>query len=227
MDGKIRSDGCWNIDNGVDDLSVTSRSMPLCDSAKQPVVTDPLPLVLLPRTRFGKPFVPSSSATTIESTIVDSPSSGQNQLSVASAIALTNRTIGDTPLPFSVSHQFPHVGVAYYHDSSGREGSLSIGLDIIIFDERNLNLYPILDSFLRVYERSFTTWEYDRIRQRPGGNERTEMSTIRDFDLRWATKEGLGVALGMKFNSFECHLEGVDLVESDGLGNGDGDGILD
>ena len=33
------------------------------------------------------------------------------------------------------------------------------------------------------------------------------------------------MGLGMKFNSFECRLEGVDLVESDG--DKDGDGIWD
>lgn len=103
-----------------------------------------------------------------------------------------------------------------------------IGLDVVTIDAYNKCLYATIDDSLRVYEISFTPWEWRCIHysdRNPTtdidcvGMMRTEEGKIREFYLRWAMKEALtkalGVCLGLDFNSFESHLVEVDIIVSD------------
>jgi len=102
----------------------------------------------------------------------------------------------------SVSHQFPFAGVATMSDSE-----VKLGLDIVVFDEYNRELYKSELDYVKVFRNSFTENEWDSILANRG-NE------LREMYLRWSIKEAytkaLGVGMGLDFNSFETCLDGVD-----------------
>jgi len=102
-------------------------------------------IVELPRTKFGKPYLPSSD------------------------------------VDFSLSHQYPFIGIA--------ASSKSIGMDIVVMEDRDLHYF----------EDSFTSWEWSEIKK-----------DINQFYLYWAAKEAytklIGLGLSLEFKSFEIRL---------------------
>uniref|UniRef100_A0A7S1UQ08 holo-[acyl-carrier-protein] synthase n=1 Tax=Grammatophora oceanica TaxID=210454 RepID=A0A7S1UQ08_9STRA len=130
-----------------------------------------LPVVDLPRTEYGKPFIPPTD---------DS----------------------DAPL-FSVSHQFPFVGICRILDANDIPQNLRLGMDIVMFDEINSRLYSSEMDFCRVFQRSFAPGEWSCI-------ERAQYP-LQEFYLRWAIKEAytkaLGKGMSLKFDSFQTKLD--------------------
>jgi len=105
--------------NGHGDGSVTSTSIP---PSNVPIVEEgsSIPIVILPRTQYGKPFIPNTTATTA--------TAPQQTIHSALRKEATNSTnsddvddINSTMLPFNVSHQFPFVGISYYSKRRSRE----------------------------------------------------------------------------------------------------------
>lgn len=105
--------------------------------------------------------------------------------------------------PLSISHQFPFIGGALL-DNTGMGPQRMIGLDIVTFDEYNNRLYSNEDDFLDVFRDSFTRQEWAAINA-------IEENRLKEFYVRWATKEAytkaLGVGLGFEFNSFDIQFK--------------------
>lgn len=100
---------------------------------------------------------------------------------------------------FSVSHQYPYVGIA-------RCRGVEVGLDIVTFDEINCKLYSDEQEFVSVFRSSFSESEWDSIA--------SSTTVLNDFYMRWAMKEAytkaLGLGMSLEFNSFVTTLAGVD-----------------
>lgn len=108
--------------------------------------------------------------------------------------------------PLSISHQFPFIGGALLKNQ-GKRPKYSVGLDVVVFDEYNKKLYSSEDEFLDVFRDSFTEKEWNAI------NAEDE-DRIKEFYVRWATKEAytkaLGVGLGFEFNSFDIQFKSFE-----------------
>ncbi|CAJ1933916.1 unnamed protein product [Cylindrotheca closterium] len=106
----------------------------------------------------------------------------------------------------SISHQFPFVG-AFLLDNTGVDTQRMVGLDIVTFDEYNKRLYSNEDEFLDVFRDSFTKQEWTAINA-------MEQHRLKEFFVRWATKEAytkaLGVGLGFEFNSFDIQFKSFE-----------------
>ncbi len=148
------------------------------------------PLILLPRTQAGKPYIP-----------------------------FDEKNKNSAPL-FNISHQYPFVGLAYTNDPvyKDSEYSLSLGLDIVVFDayKETMHLYSSLGDFLDVFRQSFTPWEWTCIQDASleKDNARNNDKRIEEFFIRWAIKEAytkaLGAGMSTNFSSFETRLRGAD-----------------
>lgn len=135
-----------------------------------------LPIVDLPRTHRGKPFIPTTVCATEDETM---------------------------QYPLSVSHQFPFCGMARF---LGQPTNRMLGMDIVVFDSFNRELYASVEDFVKVFGESFTDWEWRRIH--------STNNLLIEFYLRWAMKEAytkaLGLGLHLDFSAFETRLEFVD-----------------
>ena len=143
-----------------------------------------LPVIDLPRTHRGKPFIPVTVYASEDESI---------------------------DYPLSVSHQFPFCGVArFLRQTTNR----MLGMDIVVFDSFNRELYDSDKDFVKVFRESFTDWEWRRIHSAD--------NLLIEFYLRWAMKEAytkaLGLGLHLDFSAFETRLELVDeLCSQDGI----------
>lgn len=152
-----------------------------------------LPLVDLPRTEKGKPFVP------------------------ARASALEQES---DCYPISVSHQFPYCGLARLvvddYDSESNCVDTKLGMDIVVFESLRTDLYESAHDFLQVFRDSFTEWEWQQILIHASS---TDEEPLIEFYLRWAIKEAytkaLGLGLHLEFGKFETRLDMVDKSEHD------------
>jgi phosphopantetheinyl transferase len=143
-----------------------------------------LPVIELPRTEYRKPYIPS-------------PKKKHDSFFEVNLY------------PFSVSHQFPFVGLArlVIHNASELLSNRPlVGLDVVTFDDYNPRLYDSVQSFVEVFQTSFSPWEWEQIHTRAD-------AILQEFYLRWAMKEAytkaLGVGMGLSFDSFETTLEGL------------------
>ena len=165
----------------------------------------------LPRTQHKKPYIP----------VLDYDDCGNNS-SLAKNSATTIKKEEDV-YPISVSHQFPFVGIARmlpsrplnaddnnnYHEiqTTIRPTNLLVGMDIVTFDPPNPKLYDTIDDFIRVFQNSFTEWEWSMIND-DADNSNDEK--LHEFYIRWSMKEAytkaLGLGMGIDFQSFESRL---------------------
>lgn len=156
------------------------------------------PIIGLPRTIHRKPYIPVPS---------------QNEQGSLH--------------PLSVSHQFPFVGMVSFKSNGMSNGNcqlapqprLLLGLDIVVFEEVNFNLYYSVDDFCDVFRENFTDSEWAAIVC--GGSACPEdidgsgskSSRLKELYVRWAIKEAytkaLGVGMGYNFGSFETDLNNV------------------
>lgn len=153
------------------------------------------PVVELPRTEHGKPYIPMRDDEDYE--------------------------LRQDPFPVSVSHQFPFAGMARRVRSAETNPiPMQLGMDIVVFDEPNTKLYSSVLDFVNVFNDNFTRSEWKRIHSH---NE--ERLMLKEFYLQWAVKEAytkaLGVGLGVDFSSFETRFnqENGDEVDETGLVN--------
>jgi phosphopantetheinyl transferase len=146
------------------------------------------PLVVLPRTPHGKPFLPTPKTTD-----------------------------GDAGL-FNVSHQFPVVGIAQLSPCSdslsssrgiGSGSPLQVGFDVVMFDPYPARLYQSAVEFVEVFRDKLTREEWDLLM----GMVSRDVDLLREFYLHWAIKEAytkaIGVGLGYDFSSLSVTLTGI------------------
>lgn len=125
-------------------------------------------IVVLPRTEYRKPFIPSRN--------------GESSCH-----------------PFSISHQWPFVGLVSAEPGSSTVSSVLLGLDLVVFEPFNPSIYNSNREFVDVFRDSFDPTEWTYI-LKAGDN-------LRELYLRWAVKEAytkaLGVGLGFNFAAFQ------------------------
>ena len=151
-----------------------------------------LALVELPRTKYGKPFIPQLG----KNTECEFDVNGHPPTAVQHTI--------------SVSHQFPFVGIARLPACSQKR-SLHVGLDIAMYEAPNPKLYATTSEFLTVFKDSFTPSEWGCIVDSSaawfGRRRKSDEDSRREFYMRWAVKEAytkaLGLGLGHEFGKFE------------------------
>eukprot|EP00934_Nitzschia_sp_Nitz4_P001985 Nitzschia sp. Nitz4//scaffold17_size182527//9577//10698//NITZ4_001826-RA/size182527-processed-gene-0.84-mRNA-1//1//CDS//3329539256//1985//frame0 len=163
-------------------------------------------VVHLPRTQFQKPYIPLH------------PSSVQR-----------NGKEEDV-FPLSVSHQFPFVGLLQFDDDGdignrtvqGTEQDIlrpaqHIGLDVVVFDDYNPRIYDNQEEFIDTFQEYFTAREWKWIQS----VDAVENQRLQEFYLRWSIKEAytkaLGVGMGKRFDSFECHLQEQSQNDNEGI----------
>ena len=156
-----------------------------------------LPLVELPRTEHGKPFIPPPC----------------------------NHAKADAQayFPMSISHQFPFAGMArlavvgsddndesYYQSS--RVQSQLVGLDIVVFENLNPRLYQSTLEFVNVFQDSFTEWEWQNCILH--FETKSSDQLLKELYLRWSIKEAytkaMGFGMSFEFSSFETRLGELD-----------------
>lgn len=148
----------------------------------------PKVVVDIPRTEHKKPFIPLLSN--------DSKHLGQSMLE-------------ENVFPISVSHQFPFVGIAAFHENvnHGTGNSFLLGMDIVVYDEFNPRLYNNVDEFLDVFQDYFTEREWRTIQS-------LSSNRLQEFYIRWSMKEAytkaLGIGMGAKFASIDLCLPSDD-----------------
>jgi 4'-phosphopantetheinyl transferase len=110
---------------------------------------------------------------------------------------------GNNSLQFSVSHQFPFVGIARCRT---KNDMMHVGMDIVVFESVNTNLYRTQEDFVSVFRSSFAESEWKIIQ--------SAKNTVYEFYLRWAIKEAytkaVGHGLSLEFSSFETRFNGID-----------------
>jgi len=110
-----------------------------------------LPIIIFPRTEYGKPFIPLNNNIT---TAAHHKKQEQEQVP-----------------HFNVSHQYPFVGISYYTITTERkqqqQQQQQIGLDIVtfVYKHRQTNQYypSTIDDYIQSFQSSFTPWEWHRI----------------------------------------------------------------
>jgi len=153
------------------------------------------PLVDLPRTIHKKPYIPKFVV-------------GQQN---------------EEWFPFSISHQHPFVGMACpgsrtdsWPTTAAAETPLSLGFDIVVFDDYNPRLYNNVTEFVNVFRSSFAPLEQailNRLMEK-ATTEEANLHLLRELYLMWSVKEAytkaLGVGLGFDFSSFATRLDDFD-----------------
>ena len=151
------------------------------------------PIVSLPRTTDGKPFIPSFNSTSDEKKCREYPIES-----------------------FNISHQYPFIGMVY-NSKIGLDCNL--GLDIVTFDSINKALYATVTDFLNVYKSNFTKGEWDCIQYQRYKSCCTKVLRpdnwrMWEFYVRWAMKEAYTKALGkgmkIAFSSFQIEVSDVE-----------------
>lgn len=164
--------------------------------------SETLPIVILPRTKFNRPYIPVTLMQDTHETVHSDDDKRENEH--------PNSRI-------SVSHQYPHIGIVQSSSYS------KIGMDIVLFDFQKSEFTPTINDFLQSFESSFTKWEWEKIQYYCKGGlfrrniVRDDKSKLREFFLRWAIKESytkaLGLGMHIEFSSFETRLMGIDEME--------------
>jgi phosphopantetheinyl transferase len=143
-------------------------------------------------------------------TVVDLPRTPHNQPYIPPTIQATGPTASSAILfPLSISHQFPIVGMARLSEDStfmseeASTQSLTVGLDIVMFDTLNTKLYTTEDEFLEVFQDSFVDSEWQSIHN--------ATNKLQEFYVQWAIKEAYtkarGLGMGIAFHSFCVNME--------------------
>ena len=158
---------------------------------RHPNTQNDVPIVILPRTEYRKPFIN-----------LEIPGEDNNTNHINNTTALS--------LPFSISHQYPITALSFITIDPDFLQSYElplIGMDVVIFDQHQR---ISVDEFLTSFQESFTAWEWRRI----NNGMLAERDRLIEFYLRWAMKEAytkaLGLGLGKEFKTFEAHLIGFD-----------------
>uniref|UniRef100_A0A7S3V7K0 holo-[acyl-carrier-protein] synthase n=1 Tax=Chaetoceros debilis TaxID=122233 RepID=A0A7S3V7K0_9STRA len=161
------------------------------------------PIITLPRTKYGKPYIPKT----------------------ATMANITSETNGEESLlPFSLSHHYPFVGLAYINGNAHEKHlSLVLGFDIVTFNSfsKTRSLYSSTEEYLQPFKSCFTDWEWEQINYSSAqdvehnvDNDDDDHPKVKEMLLRWAMKEaytkGLGTGLGTDFGSFAIRLQGID-----------------
>lgn len=139
------------------------------------------PIVELPRTEYGKPYIPTNTTTT-------------------------------TTTECSISHQYPYAGLAALvvessltDPSTIPKTATTVGLDLVVLDDYNHDLYESAHDFLDVFRSSFTQREFQTILDASHYD-----SQLAVFYVQWSIKESytkaIGVGMGLDFSSFETEL---------------------
>lgn len=121
-------------------------------------------------------------------------------------------------ISFSISHQYPFVGMAYMKDKSAEriprehEHPL-IGLDIVMFTSYRdtQHLYNGVEEFIEVFRDSFSPNEWNEIESIDCPNKEVETNPrLIEFFLRWSVKEAytkaLGLGMSLDFKSFHTQM---------------------
>lgn len=143
------------------------------------------PIIVLPRTRHKKPFIP------------------------ARTISATYRE--ENVYPLSISHQYPFAGAARLASANQIQpsGTSLTGFDIVVFDAVNPKLYDSVHDFVNVFRDSFAPSEWESLNDPRFVND--AQCQLHELYLRWAIKEAytkaLGVGMGFDFASFETVLD--------------------
>ena len=160
------------------------------------------PIVVLPRTRYNQPFIPPRLSSSFGSTDAVPPE--QN-----------------VAVPFSISHQYPMVGMVQQVSSSFDATSRYCGLDIVMFDPYNDSLYSNTMDFIAVFQDLFSPKEWNCILEcSPTEKDETPTShgtssddlLLREFYIRWSMKEAYTKAFGMGMNFNFASFETVRII---------------
>lgn len=180
----------------------------LRDSISEQIPPPDFPLVDLPRTEYKKPFIPSpsSSSSRFRKT--------KREDRYSDTFNYHHRDI--EWFPFSISHQFPWIGVAHIETLSGsstitttrQNPPFCLGIDIVHMESPNPRLFQNDEEFVEIMG-SLTPQERRRLWSYPKQNK----FLLYEFYLVWSMKEAytkaLGVGMGLAFDSFGIHLSDV------------------
>ncbi|KAL3802765.1 hypothetical protein HJC23_007542 [Cyclotella cryptica] len=169
-----------------------------------------LPIVDLPRTKYNRPYLPHLT-----------PQTNQTPLANIKLTDTDDEEIGENEnakSKISVSHQYPYVSIVQ------SSSTLKIGMDLVVFQHHKNEYTPTIDDFLKPFETSFTSWEWERIQYCRDSStfvrkrrKRSDESKLREFFLRWSIKEAytkaLGLGMHINFSSFETRLLGIDEID--------------
>lgn len=200
------------------DIKIKDRSK----SKLKTTTRKPISIAVLPRTEAGKPYIPVPSPVQND----NDNNEDENEKSVSL-------------IPFSVSHQYPLVGIAYMDTVDRRINDCKqadlfiLGLDIVMFDghKATMHLYSSIDEFLDVFRQSFAPFEWRCIQNAHDTHTHSHGNTctddddakIKEFFIRWAMKEAytkaLGTGMATEFSSFETRLYRTDGEELYSLWN--------
>jgi len=178
--------------------------------------TSSLSLIDPPRTKYGKPYLLRIKG-----------NSERSRLSNADCQDGDDEYLAQIQHTFSVSHQFPFVGISrlrqhqqqqQQQDSSLQKKPLHVGFDIVMYEAPNPTLYATTSEFLEVFKDSFTPTEWGCIVDSSaawfGRRRKSDEDSRKEFYLRWAVKEAytkaLGLGLGHEFGKFEIIFDCCD-----------------
>ncbi|OEU06816.1 hypothetical protein FRACYDRAFT_253111 [Fragilariopsis cylindrus CCMP1102] len=223
-----------------------------------------LKIIDLPRTKYKKPYIPlpndywsssSSSSSRMydnsdESTVKVICAANNNNNNEEEENESNSRIQEEDIFSFSISHQFPFVGMAqiamHHHDSDHDHDhddqkklmtplapppaatARIVGLDIVTFDDAIIKrLYSnSLDEFLNVFRDSFTKNEWNIGIQDPTLlSNNNNNNRLKEFYIRWSMKEAytkaIGIGMGLEFKSFEiCLQEDKEIIDDNDNDNG-------
>lgn len=162
---------------------------------------DLLPIVILPRTKYNRPYIPCLTKEQNNDTVNrdEEADDGDNENQFAKV---------------NVSHQYPHIALVQ------STSCMNIGIDLVVFSFHKSEFTPTTNDFLQAFESSFTPFEWERIQYSCTGGifksrrQRDDGSKLIEFFLRWSMKEAytkaLGLGMHIEFSSFETRLFGID-----------------
>jgi len=147
----------------------------------------PNPVIDLPRTEKGKPYIPTASP---------------------------GGKLSESRHSMNVSHQHPFAGMAQLNPSEDENGK--VGFDIVTFDGINTRLYNTVRDFLEVFRSTFTDWEWNKIlsKERVAG-EATLIEFYLRWSIKEAYTKALGEGMNLDFKTFETRLQGIDDDDQD------------